>query len=298
MIHSLRLSYLRDVDDPYGARIISLDPSYTSNPYIYTSGLADNERWPEIDIPASPTISDDEAERPLGFPGARLKHTQTIMGRRSGGLGLRVNGKRASLSKRMSKSSDVQNFIPENAPVLQESVLNTTSSAPVTTSVLGDGDKTVEGSSSSHPEPVKLKLVEPTVIEEVPVQKVVQFIPKFKGAAEMEARRRIRMAGMAARRGLADGGPSSSAQPPKPDPTLDDTSSDEDIVHVPDDDSSDSDFGQGDDDDSMDDGDEFDPYVPSDSSLAQLINLVSLLLLVLMQCIWTTLPHLSIPLSL
>ncbi|KAE9398062.1 hypothetical protein BT96DRAFT_822526 [Gymnopus androsaceus JB14] len=259
LIHSLRLSYLRDVDDPYGARIISLDPSYSSNPYIYTSGLADNERWPEIDVPSSPTISEDEGERPLGFPGARLKHTQTIMGRRSGGLGLRVNGKRASLSKRMSKSSDVQNFISENAPVLQESVLNTTSSAPVATTALS-ADKPL--GSSSHPDSVKLNVVEPTVVEEAPVQRLVQFIPKFKGAAEMEARRRIRMAGMAARRG---GGP--STQPPKPDPTLDDSSSEED-VHVADDSSSDSDFGEGDDDDSMDDGDEFDPYVYSHSSFA------------------------------
>lgn len=259
LIHSLRLSYLRDVDDPYGARIISLDSSYSSNPYVYTAGLADSERWPEIDFPSSPTISEDEGERPLGFPGARLKHTQTIMGRRSGGLGLRVNGKRASLSKRMSKSSDVQNFIPENAPVLQESVLNTTSSAPVTTNNLG-ADQPPEGfASSSHPDSVKLNVnvMEPTVVEEAPVQKVVQFIPKFKGAAEMEARRRIRMAGMAARRGLMNGAPEESAQPPRPDPTLDDTSSEE--VHVADDSSSDSDFDQEDDDNSMDDGDEFDP---------------------------------------
>ncbi|KAJ3918263.1 stress-activated map kinase interacting protein 1-domain-containing protein [Lentinula edodes] len=263
LIHSLRLSYLRDIDDPYGARIISLDPSHSSNPYIYTAGLADDERWPELDFPSSPTISEDESERPFGYPGARLKHTQTIMGRRSGGLGLRVNAKRASVSKRLSKSSEVQNFIPENAPVQQDSVLNTTSSAPVTTTVL-DTDiskpSADQPSSSLHPDSTKLNVtvVEPTVVAEAPVQKVVQFIPKFKGAAEMEARRRIRMAGMAARRGFTNGEPAPSVEPVRPDPTLDDTSSEEDVVHIADDDSPDSDFDQVDN-DSMDDGDEFDP---------------------------------------
>ncbi|KAJ4468737.1 stress-activated map kinase interacting protein 1-domain-containing protein [Lentinula aciculospora] len=262
LIHSLRLSYLRDIDDPYGARIISLDPSYSSNPYIYTAGLADDDRWPELDFPSSPTISEDEGERPLGYPGARLKHTQTIMGRRSGGLGLRVNAKRTSVSKRLSKSSEVQNFISDNAPVQQDSVLNSTSSAPVTTTALDadNGNPAGEPISSSHIDSTKLNvnIVEPTVVAEAPVQKTVQFIPQFKGAAEMEARRRIRMAGMAARRGLPNGGLGLSVEPVKPDPTLDDTSSEEDVVHIPDDDSPDSDFDQGDD-DSMDDGDEFDP---------------------------------------
>ncbi|KAF5364725.1 hypothetical protein D9757_012495 [Collybiopsis confluens] len=276
LIHSLRVSYLREVDDPYGPRIISLDPqSYTANPYIYTSGLADNDRWSELDFTSSPNISDDEANadsRPLGFPTARLKHTQTIMGRKSGGMGLRVNGKRASVSKRMSKSSEVENLITGNANVLlaQESVLNTTSSAPVTTTVISNVDEDIKNgpgpidpASSSHPASVNLNVnvVEPTVPEkEAPVQKVVQFIPKFRGAAEMEARRRLRMA---ARR---NGAPTSApvpTQPPKP-LSFDDTSSeDEATVPAVDDDSSgdddvDSDFG-GRDDDSMDDGDEFDP---------------------------------------
>ena len=56
-------------------------------------------------------------------------------------------------------------------------------------------------------------------------------------------------------------------QPPKPDPTLDDSSLEED-VHVADDCLSDSDFGEGDNDDSMDDGDEFNLYVYSHSSFA------------------------------
>src|SRR6266511_1639563 len=89
LIHNLRLAYLREVDDPYGPRIISLDPSYQSNPYILAAGLADAGRHPHLAAPRSPNLSEDEQERPLGFPVARLKHTQTIMGGRTGGLGLR-----------------------------------------------------------------------------------------------------------------------------------------------------------------------------------------------------------------
>lgn len=87
--------------------MISLDPSYRSNPYIVASGLADEDRWPELGFPSSPAPSDDESassEYPFrhgGFPGATgLKYTTTIMGpSRVGGAGLRVSGKRASISK-------------------------------------------------------------------------------------------------------------------------------------------------------------------------------------------------------
>jgi hypothetical protein len=84
---------------------------------------------------------------------------------------------------------------------------------------------------------------------EEPAAKVVQFIPKFKGAAEMERRRRMRMAARRAP-GLAA---------PLPLQDLDFSSSDEDLPLA--DSSSSSDF----DDDgpgevgSMDEGDEFDP---------------------------------------
>ena len=43
--------------------MISLSPSYTSNPYILASNLADIERWPELAAPSSPAPSDDEGER-------------------------------------------------------------------------------------------------------------------------------------------------------------------------------------------------------------------------------------------
>lgn len=258
LIHSLRLSYLRDVEDPYGARLITLDPSYNSNPYILAASLADVDRWPELAMPSSPQLSEDEGERPSGFPGARLKYTNTIMGRRSGGLGMRVSGKRASVSKRMSgtpRQVDVKNFISEDAPV--QEALSTT--VPVSAS-LGERERGADswvkvpddtvngGTTSSQP---NLQDQE-TAVAEAPVAKVVQYIPKFKGAEEMEARRRVRMA---ARRGPGGGAP----QPPPPPPNLDFSSSDEDVGATLADDSSSDEFDVTGGNDSMDDGDEFDP---------------------------------------
>ncbi|KAF8656522.1 hypothetical protein AX16_002486 [Volvariella volvacea WC 439] len=102
LIHSIRLNYLRDVDDPYGPRILALDPYYQTNPYIHAASLTDVERWPELAMPSSPPLSDDDGERPTGFPRAKLKYTQTITGGRRGGIGIRVNGKAVSDSKRFS----------------------------------------------------------------------------------------------------------------------------------------------------------------------------------------------------
>jgi hypothetical protein len=56
---------LRDADDLYGPRIISLDQSYQANPYTLASGLADQKRWPELNIPNSPNLSETEAETTL-----------------------------------------------------------------------------------------------------------------------------------------------------------------------------------------------------------------------------------------
>ncbi|KAJ7723397.1 stress-activated map kinase interacting protein 1-domain-containing protein [Mycena metata] len=237
LIHSLRLSYLRDVDDPYGARLISLAPAYNSNSYIIAASLNDIDRWPELAMPSSPQLSDDE--RPSGFPGARLKYTNTIMGGRTGGLGLRVNGKRASTSKRMSLAGTPKDFLVQGAPASTLSV----SANDKTDNWVKVGD--IDLAPGSAP---AVQIQQPTVPEEAPVAKVVQFIPKFKGAAEMEARRRVRMA---ARRGPG-------AAPPPPQPNLDfSSSSDEEVIAE--DDSSDSDFGQPAAADAMDDGDEFDP---------------------------------------
>ncbi|KAL0575232.1 Component of a membrane-bound complex containing the Tor2p kinase, partial [Marasmius crinis-equi] len=257
LIHSLRLTYLRDVEDLYGPRIISLDPLYNSNPYIHSSGLADPDKWPELDMPDSPNISDEESERPLGFPGARLKHTQTIMGGRSGGMGLRVNAKRQSMSKRMSMSSS---GTPKGSDVTVQNFVGGGALKDGHDLEMADPKKEVNGLMPLPDEQsqvdsggvmVDVKVVEPTVQEEAPVQRVVQFIPKFKNAKEMEERRRERMA---ARRRGPNGALAGPAAPPQPQkqPSLSfDTSSDEDIVHVNAESSSDSDFGDMD--------DEFDP---------------------------------------
>ncbi|KAJ7671528.1 stress-activated map kinase interacting protein 1-domain-containing protein [Mycena polygramma] len=237
LIHSLRLSYLRDVEDPYGPRLISLAPAYNSNSYIIAASLNDIDRWPELAMPSSPQLSDDE--RPAGFPGARLKYTNTIMGGRTGGLGLRVNGKRASTSKRMSMTPQGKDFLVQGAPT--STISTSLADEKAENWVKAD----VDLAAGSAPE---VKIQEPSVVEEAPVAKVVQFIPKFKGAAEMEARRRVRMA---ARRG--PGAPAPAAPP-----VLDFSSSSDEEENIADD-SSDSDFGQANAADAMDDGDEFDP---------------------------------------
>ncbi|KAI0287105.1 hypothetical protein BC826DRAFT_73169 [Russula brevipes] len=77
LIHSLRLGYLRNVgEDPYGPRLISFNPSFSTNPYISAASLADATKWPELAAPHSPPLSPDDtdgglAARPaqhLGLP--------------------------------------------------------------------------------------------------------------------------------------------------------------------------------------------------------------------------------------
>ncbi|KAH0587039.1 hypothetical protein H2248_005860 [Termitomyces sp. 'cryptogamus'] len=192
-------------------------------------------------MPVSPQLSEDEAERPSGFPGARLKSSQTIMGNRSGALGMRVNGRRSSPSRRMSatpRDVQVQNFVSAGAPV--QDVLS--SSVPVSSST--PLVKSLPDEKSAEPSSLKLRMQVP-LVEDPPVPKVAQFIPKFKGAAEMEKRRRARMA---ARR-------PAGAPLPLPPQNFDTDSSDD--IPVADDSSSDGDFGDGDV-DSMDEGDDFD----------------------------------------
>lgn len=254
----MRLSYLRNVEDPYGPRLISLNPSYSSNPYILAASLADVERWPELALPSSPHLSEDDGERPSGFPGATgLKHTQTIMGpSRSGALGMRVSGRRASL-KRVSgtpRQGDVQNFLSENAPVQKAE-----DRAGPTSEALGErgGESWVDVSDAEKapiiPSQSSAHTQNETTDEEAPV-KMVQFIPKFKGAAEMEARRRMRM--------LARKPPSAVDAPPPPpantvpiNPEL--SSSEDDDVMLDDDEEDDfEDVANGN--DSMGD-DDFDP---------------------------------------
>lgn len=254
LVHSLRLSYLCNVDDPYGARIISLSPSYTSNPYIVEASLSDVHRWPELEYPSSPPISDDESEAPdkssSNFPGATgLKHHQTIMGNRSGAFGLRVSGRRASTSKRASLIAKRARMNNEgaDAPAALPRVNFINAASDVDPCPI-----TSEQADVSQPLP------QPAIKKDDPppelLPKDVPFVPKFKGAAEMEARRRVRMM---ARHGVP------ASMPKIPSVTTrslnpDISSSDDEDGMLEDDNDDDYDLvAPGD--DNMDEVDEFDP---------------------------------------
>ncbi|KAH7882448.1 stress-activated map kinase interacting protein 1-domain-containing protein [Phlebopus sp. FC_14] len=252
LVHNLRLSYLRNVDDPYGGRIISLSPSYTSNPYILAASLADVNRWPELEYPSSPPISDDEADPidnpgPSGIGGAtRLKHHQTIMGSRSGAFGMRVNGNRVSSSKRASRIANRLSNHNEDV-----STPHATASRGVLTGP-SESDSRTRGLDVEFIAPSAHRSIqkdEPPLPE--PPTKELQFIPRFRGAAEMEARRKLRML---ARRGQPTSCPKPASVNLNPELS---SSSEEDVLL---DDENDDDFDLVDHgDDIMDEGDEFDP---------------------------------------
>lgn len=172
--------------------------------------------------------------------------------RRSGALGLRVSAKRASLSKRHS-GTPRQGDAPE-LRVESASMRDSAATAKPTSGVGESWVKIPEPDSATSTDASTKSTNEPAPLE--PPAKGVQFIPKFKGAAEMEARRKVRMQ---ARRGPL----AVDTRPPPPpvahvNPEF--SSSDDDAGLLDGDESSDDDFeeitGAGDD---MDDGDEFDP---------------------------------------
>ncbi|KAI1798390.1 stress-activated map kinase interacting protein 1-domain-containing protein [Ganoderma leucocontextum] len=273
LIHNLRLNYLRHIDDPYGPRLISLDPSFHSNPYIDASGLADVERWPEVAMPTSPTPSDDESapairRRHSGFPGANLKYTTTILGpSRTGAMGLRVNGKRSSMPRRLSIRREGHSRNPsavdapsDETPIVTEVIAATpmSPSSPIKErGQEGSGPSPIQQNGGGGPSVSEGQQSEP--------QRPPAFVPKinFKGAAEMEARRRQRLLARAHPPGMAPRVPmipmnlnpeessSSSDEEPEPEP---DESSEDGLA-----DEEDEDFdGEGD--DSMEiNEDEFDP---------------------------------------
>ncbi|KAH6909583.1 stress-activated map kinase-interacting protein 1 [Coprinopsis sp. MPI-PUGE-AT-0042] len=184
LIHRIRLGYLRDSEDPYASRIVGLDPLHPWNRYIVTGGLGDRDRWPELDMPQSPEVSDDEDEKePSGFPRSKLRYTQTIMGGRSGALGMRAK----------NPEEDVSNFVKHGAPVQALETLSTSAPAAGASKSLareGSWEQIVadggEGTALSPGPNVKIQV--PTAPEEAPVTNVVRFVPKF--TAETEARRR------------------------------------------------------------------------------------------------------------
>lgn len=258
LIHSLRLNYLRNVDDPYGTRLITFSPFYSSNPYVAAAHLSDTDRWPELHTTttaSSPVISEDETTAPStqrrrsGFPGATgLKYSATIMpGTRQSGLGMSVRGRRPDVTgKRMSRISQRGSVDAPGSPTVIPASENTP-------------DLNIAQAS-----PLETAAHEPElVVAPPPPPQPVQpgFVPKFKGAAEMDARRRIRLQ---ARQGAV-----AAATPrvtPDPDrsivPDLDSSSSDDDSTPDFEEDGFD-DVGVDGDSDMDGDGDEeFDPYVP------------------------------------
>lgn len=182
---------------------------------MVAASLADPERWPELGLPSSPNLSEEEEEEKALIPPrkARYRHpkiTTTI----STPAETTPKPTPASSSPR---DEEMPNFISGKAPV-QEALTTAVSVQPPQIRLGSWIDLDSASDTVDSPSEVKVNIQEPSVQVEVPVAKVVQFIPKFKGAAEMEARRRLRMA---ARRGP-------QAPPPQPTkPLTMDTSSEE-----------------------------------------------------------------------
>ncbi|KAF8508261.1 stress-activated map kinase interacting protein 1-domain-containing protein [Hysterangium stoloniferum] len=201
LIHQLRLTYLRHVDDPYGPRVLALNPAYASNPHISASGLADQELWPEIVMSSTPTndtgLSKDGNKRHSGFPGANLNYTQTIVGQnRTGAMGMRVNAKRTSLIREPAPASTANGSHvngkrhrsdSEPTPVVPSPSTRELDPAPEkpTTSTLLRRQSVDASELEAAPAPV-------APVAAVP-PKVLPFKPPFARAAEMEARRKLRM---------------------------------------------------------------------------------------------------------
>ncbi|PCH45029.1 SIN1-domain-containing protein [Wolfiporia cocos MD-104 SS10] len=289
LIHSLRLNYLRHVEDPFGSRLITLDPAYDSNPYIVASGLADANKWPELNEPSSPAPSDDE-KGPGGrfnarFPGgaAGLKYTTTIMGpSRVGAMGMSVSRKRTSVNRhsyRFSIRSEGELAKPEpdgDAPTNTETILAAPASAPSAKPAnLTSPEKAAPIASASSadaatPAPVRDSDAQPKVASP-------EFRPKFKGAAEMEARRKLRMLARAQPPGVVSRPPPRGANL-NPDWSSSDSESElDDGDAMPEEDEDDFDLIAGADGsiDMEGDGDEFDPEFAASRGLSSGLDMHS-----------------------
>lgn len=258
---------------------MSLDPSYRANPYIVEAGLTDVERWPELAMPISPAPSDEESNprmgRHGGFSGTTgLKYTTTIMGpSRTGALGLRVTGKRGSISARRAsvrrslsqppampedegkEDLDATPTIPSSASPRKADAVQRVTDVEIKVDEPSPDQKSAI-SAPAVPPPAASANNAPAAVIPIP------FIPKFKGAAEMEARRQQRMrnrvppGGAPTRPQLSAPGSLNPESSSSSSSSL--TSSVSDIVDMPEDD--DDDF----DDDVPDidvEEDEFDPCV-------------------------------------
>ncbi|EIW71160.1 hypothetical protein TREMEDRAFT_27794, partial [Tremella mesenterica DSM 1558] len=141
LLQAIRLSALRNCDDPLTPRIISLDPTFSVNPFIAASGLAHVDRWPEIkraldSPPPSPTDDSVEggirnrrraaSERDASDvrPGG-LRYTQTIIpAGRTGGAGMRVTGRRLEARLNQRERANSSSIAPPLSPTLEKTPTN------------------------------------------------------------------------------------------------------------------------------------------------------------------------------
>ncbi|KAF5343835.1 hypothetical protein D9756_011338 [Leucocoprinus leucothites] len=239
-----------------------LDPSYTSNPYITHATLADSDRWPELNMPQSPQISDDESERPSGFPRCQDSVSRKESFNLQACIQIKPEVPQAALRHHISTSTLAQDTSSLSSITTKDiAAVNAADwpkvpdgplppPPPPTHSLTAPPAMTASEGSSPRPE---VTIEGPSTVEEAPVQKVVQFVPKFKGAAEMERRRRARMA--------ANRGPNGALAVPAPVPQIRSFSSSEDEAQPQssDESSEDSDFGPSRTRDVVDEVYEFDP---------------------------------------
>lgn len=263
--HRLRLAYLRHSDDPYAPRLVSFPANYDDNPYIRAAGLADVDRWPELQSPSSPAPTPHEEPtqyntrggngalgEPSGkWPGATgLHYTQTIMGSRSGVAGMRVNGRRTSKGSPYAAVPLTESRSVQPQAQVDANEESTGSVAPGTSfpikadglmpaAVMSDLDLSRRRSSGGSTV-IGKALAEDNGTVPAPATDNQQLSglpdlpplppgfrpPKFARGAEMEARRRRRMQMRAPAKVVSI---VEDNQPPAPRPVLllDDTSSEE-----------------------------------------------------------------------
>lgn len=171
------------------------------------------------------------------------------MGNRSGALGMRVTGRRSSSSRRASQVTGRLTLVqPEPESTLPPALSRVN---PITSGDTDDPRPQDVAVTSSLASRFSQK-DDPPPPE--PPAKEILFVPKFKGAAEMEARRKLRML---ARRGQTSANPKTTSDVNKYlNPEI--SSSDDDDGILDDDNDDEFDIIQRGDD--MDEGDEFDPY--------------------------------------
>jgi hypothetical protein len=238
LIHNLRLTYLRHVEDPFGSRIITVNPNYGSNAYIAASGLADPDRWPELNMSSSTAYEEDEksalpsdlskveTHSAAGFPFAQgLKYTRTI----------RPNTRESTVMKNRRNRSHSQKEsepLPPLPPEAQSHAQrNRSDSAPdPVLNGTGEGRSPKSSNVSEKRRSIAALSYRQLESEEVPQTLPRPFKPPFARAAEMEVRRRARMRRRARQAKLDAGLPVSSSDA--------ETSSDSDAL------SPDSDFEQ------------------------------------------------------